>query len=318
MIAAVVGVYAAAPDRAMRDRLVARLAEVEAVAGVEVPWPDREGSGDHWSAAHAGLPPHWKIVVTGIPHVVARSSVDPAYGLASDDDDGRTSAVADVARLRDDVARLADERGAAPLAVELHAAPRQHRRTADRLTASLDAIAGWDWGATLLTLEHCDALIPDQTPQKGWSTLEAEVSAVLALDGAIGITLNWGRSAIEFRDPDRVVEHVAYAQAAGALRAIVFSGACDQDTDYGPAWTDSHPPFAIDPLMPSGEPASLMTTTRVREALARAGSLEWAGLKVGLRPRDSTLERRIAVIDEGARAIVDTASSLRYATGERS
>jgi hypothetical protein len=76
------------------------------------------------------------------------------------------------------------------------------------------------------------------------------------------------------------------------------SGATATDGPFGPAWSDSHAPmFADDPR--SGEPTSLLTSELLRTALRAAGNgngLDYEGLKIGIRPPDASLDRRLALI----------------------
>ena len=149
-----------------------------------------------------------------------------------------------------------------------------------------------------LLLEHCDAEMPGRAPQKGWLGLEQEIDALHALAAPIGIVLNWGRSAIEFQDADRVVEHVRMAHDAGLLKAIVFSGASDQAGAYGEPWQDGHLPFSSSAVS-DGDPVSLMNEERTRAALS-GWQPDWVGAKLSWRSSDGSEESRVRMLADSA------------------
>ena len=149
--------------------------------------------------------------------------------------------------------------------------------------------AAWDWCGAALVVEHCDRFIPEQTPEKGFLSLESEIDIVGGL--GIGIHINWGRSAVEGRGADTAYEHVREAGGRGVLDGVVFSGAGPEETQYGYAWIDGHLPAQAD------EPASLMSDTEIgRCARAALGSgCHYLGAKVCV-PKDATLEERLAML----------------------
>jgi hypothetical protein len=296
----VLGAYAASPSLEGwdADRELEYLQQVTAIPGVsglELPWTGALHAHDpEWLLT--SLPTGLRCVVTAIPGTVAALAADPAVGLASTDGSGRAEALRLAARLRDDVARLVDAgRDTTVVAVELHSAPRGDRGGVDAFRRSLDEVAGWDWNGAELVIEHCDAFIDGQPPAKGYLTLEGEIAA--ARDAGVGIGLNWGRSAIELRDPDRVVEHVAIARDSGLLRGIIVSGAADQAGPLGGAWVDAHHPFAASEVE-WGDPASVLTPERMRAALAAAGPLDFVGFKLGWGRPGAPVADRVAMLRE--------------------
>jgi hypothetical protein len=113
------------------------------------------------------------------------------------------------------------------LAVEIHSAPGSENRivkpNSSAFQRSLDEAAALDWDGAALLVEHCDAYIAGQKPAKGFLTLADEIGALSSLSGSpMGLSLNWGRSMIELRDPGRVIDHVTAASNAAAARADVF------------------------------------------------------------------------------------------------
>lgn len=288
----IVGAYAASPslvawDAGIEAEYLHRVLALPGVRGLELPWPGRLHAHDpDWLLRT--LPPAADLVVSAIGNTVGSLAADAAYGLASRDAAGRARALADTARLRDDIARLADASGrAGVIAVELHSAPLATAGSAQALRASLEQAAGWDWSGAEVVVEHCDALVDGQRPEKGYLPLADELEAIA---GLAALSMNWGRSAIELRGADGVAAQLAQARASGLLRGLVFSGASARDNAYGPAWEDNHPLFA------ELEPSSLLTAELAREALQAAGELEWVAVKMGLRPLDVGMDARIGMI----------------------
>ncbi len=275
-------------DPALEEELLEGLCALPGVVGLEVPWIGAVHPHDTaWFERH--VPEGARLAVTALPWVMGRCAASPAYGLASSDPDGRAAAVADLRALADDIRRLNDGGRARVDLVPLHTAPRGGgdagaASDADALAASLAELHDIDWDGASLAIEHCDALIEGQPYEKGFLSLAAELDALAAHGGGVGMILNWGRSVIEVREPDTVAAHVAQAAAAGLLRGLTFSGSAAADGPYGAAWEDRHLPLAsADP-----DALSLLTDARVTDALVAAGDVDWLGLKVSRRPADRT------------------------------
>ncbi|GAA2175922.1 DUF4862 family protein [Agrococcus versicolor] len=297
-----VGAYAASPSRIGWDAGAERtyldaVRAMPGVVGLEIPWT---GAGLHlhdepWLLAW--LPADAQIVVTTAPETSARLRASAAFGLASTDADGRHAAVDAANALRDGVHRLRD---ALPdgrvVAVELHTAPlaTPGASSADALHASLSELAARDWAGATLVVEHCDAWSPDRAPAKGHMRLEDEIAVAADLRRAglpVGVSINWGRSVIEARDPDGATRHVALAADAGVLEGLVLSGAAPEATPLGSAWADVHVPFADGGTYAS----SLLTSERAAAAIALAPTTAFRGVKVAAPPTAS-LDDTIAVV----------------------
>jgi hypothetical protein len=286
--------YTAAPaDPQSRDAYYAKLASVPGASGLEFGWtattpPDLAG-------ALGLLPAHWSVTLNDITATYQASVSSPRSGLASPDRDGRSAAVTLAGDLAASVRAINDRQGRrAVAAVEIHSAPGFANRVLQpdpaAFAQSLAEVASMDWDGAEVLVEHCDAFIVGQPPAKGFLSLGQEIEALATVAGrGIGLSLNWGRSAIELRAADRVVEHVDTALQSGMLRAVTFSGAADMPTAYGAAWADSHLPFA-DPFDPGyADPSSLMTRTRVSDVLDRLG--QWDGNFIAVKtnwPPDRT------------------------------
>ena len=301
------------------DQLYDELRANPLVGGLELPWTGESDSlharGDEWLAGH--LAADWSVVVTSIPGTMAALSRDATYGLASSNADGRTSALAGAENLRRGIHHLNQAAGRRVVShVELHGAPRAGAArpgppgvqappsSPASLERSLAEIAGWDWDGVDLLLEHVDARMPGHTPAKGFLRLDDEIAVIERGQLPVGILLNWGRSAIELRDPDAVAAQVERVRDAGLLRGLMFSGASagasgTQATaaagSWGEAWADQHlPPASAGRASAGGaqDGGSLLTTERMTEALAVAGDLDVLGLKIGTREpnQQATLE----------------------------
>jgi hypothetical protein len=303
----IVGAYATSPYRhewhpEFESQLFDLLSNVPAIRGLEIPWfGSLHEFDDDWLLGN--LRPHWDLVLNDIGSGLRSLAEDPTYGLASSNNAGRTSALKRAARLREDVDRLNQAAGRqAVIAVEFHTPP-PWGSSAEALADSLAQIQSWDWGETNLLIEHCDALVSTHAPAVGYLSLTEELSAITSSGANFGISLNWGRSAIELRDPDRVLEHVAEARAAGLLRSVVFSGAASQQTAFGAAWVDAHLPPINSDSNRFGEPASLLTSSRVKSALDAAGRLDWIGMKIAARPANLSVAERIQLLADSMRIV---------------
>lgn len=289
----VIGAYASMPPArdAQRD-YYALLGEQSWIAGAELPYPgDLAQPADRaWLADH--LPRHWRHnVVTLIPGTMQALRDDSSFGLASPDPLGRAAAIEMLARLRDAIADLAALRGRQDvIAIELHTAPT---RIADAtaMVDSLKTLARMDWMGARLVIEHCDRYVDGQSPEKGFLPIDQEIE--LARAAGIGVTVNWGRSAIEGRSAQVALEHVYAAARAGLLGGLMFSGAGPDATQYGYPWIDGHLPMRPD------EPTSLMGADAIRSCVAAAGEQTdppaYVGAKVCV-PREASLADRLACL----------------------
>lgn len=303
-----VGAYAASPAHqqwqpALEREYLQAVTALPRVAGLELPWIDGlHPHDDQWLLSN--FPSGADVLLTDIPGTVQRLAQQPTFGLASPDTENRAEALCIVARMRDDAHRLNDHMGRATVrTVELHSAPRASSGHPNALADSLEQIAAWDWDGAELVIEHCDTEVAGQKPEKGYLSLSAEVEAIKRSGTNVGISLNWGRSAIELRNPDRVTEHITYAAASGLLQGLMVSGASDRKSILGPAWTDAHHPFQASTLHPHGEPTSLLTEERLTKAFTAAGPLGWAGVKVGFVGGPGGLSSRVTMIADALDAL---------------
>jgi hypothetical protein len=330
-----VGAYAAAPSLSGWNpndeaKFLASVLALDGVAGLEVPFTDKLHKYDEaWFLQQ--LPEHAQFVVTTIPGTMARLEADKSFGLASTSESGRRSALDFAKEALKAVKRLNHQMGKpSVVALELHAAPVafEGAATAAALEASLHEISSWDTDGARLVLEHCDARMPQQTPAKGFLTLELEAQAVKkafdATGNPMGMVINWGRSVIEQRRPEAAQGQITFLRNCDLLGGVVFSGCADVDTQFGKAWDDIHVPPAplkvTDTRAPQGtntdqnllEPASLLTADHIKSCLQAAGTLPEAGfraIKVAASP-NASVDQKVTVISQTLAAVRQAATDV--------
>uniref|UniRef100_A0AAU3H5J0 DUF4862 family protein n=1 Tax=Streptomyces sp. NBC_01401 TaxID=2903854 RepID=A0AAU3H5J0_9ACTN len=291
--AALVGAYAALPSpRADQEHFYEGLAGRGIADGLEIPFL-RDGLADDipWLAART-RGRFTRSVITLIPGTMARVGASGTFGLASGDHDGRQAALAFLREARvaaEELNQLTGEQSVS--AIHIHTAPsttaagEMFARSLDEIAASAPADGAW---STRLVLEHCDAYAPDVPGEKRFLSLEDEIP--LARDAGIGITVNWGRSAIETQDRARPLAQIERLVSEGLLEGIMFSGAGPTPNRYGGPWADAHLPLTED------EPASLMDADEVRRCLRAAeGAYSYAGAKIQV-PGDATVDERLTAV----------------------
>ncbi|WP_058235001.1 DUF4862 family protein [Devriesea agamarum] len=288
----VVGAYAALPATPHdQDLFYTRLAERQLATALEIPFKGYDGDPltdglDHLAGQVRGR--FVDSVITLIPGTMMRVGTNPTFGLASVDPEGRAQALDLVRRALSAADGLRDRTGENSVAaLHVHSAPSV---TADReaFARSLEDLLPIIPDGIRLIVEHCDAYDPKVTGEKRFLTLDDEIEVVRGT--GIGITINWGRSALEAHDADRPRQQIAQLVAEGLLEGVMFSGAGPDNNAYGVGWADLHLPLAAD------EPTSLMDAEVVAQCLAAAGGTErFSGAKIQV-PADSDVEGRLDVI----------------------
>ncbi|MEV0783891.1 DUF4862 family protein [Streptomyces sp. NPDC050423] len=290
--AALVGAYAALPSLpADQERFYDGLAGRGIADGLEIPFRDGLGADTRWLAARM-RGRFTRSVITLIPGTMVRVGASGVFGLASADHDGRRAALEFLREARiaaEEVNQLTGEQSVS--AIHVHTAPsttavgEMFARSLDEIAASVPAAGGW---STRLVLEHCDAYAPTVPGEKRFLALEEEIP--LAREGGIGITVNWGRSAIEAQDPGRPLAQIGRLVSEGLLEGVMFSGAGPAANEFGGPWADAHLPLTED------EPTSLMDADEVRRCLRAAeGAFSYAGAKIQV-PGDATVDERLAKV----------------------
>lgn len=272
------------------------------VDGIENPFDGKLHQDEGWLAAQ--IRPAWTIVVTTLPGVMARLKEARHFGLASADEDGRLGALAFLEEARLAIGRMNGALGRrAVAAVMIHSAPRLGasgaKASVERFADSLTELRGRDWQGAALLLEHCDAAIAGQLPDKGFLRIEDDALAVKLSSGTtpLRLAINWGRSAVETRSAEGPLAHIQRASQSDLLGALFFSGAIASHPEYG-EWRDSHAPFS------TTLPGSLLTPAAAKECLEAAPGCPIVGLKLQTRPASLSVAQRLSVIEAGMNAIM--------------
>lgn len=304
-----ISAYAASPayiswDPDLEGELLRGMRALAGVVGFEIPWRGSVHPHDPaWFLAN--VPAGSQLAFTALPYVMPTIAATPGYGVASADEAGRRAAIADLRAQAADVRRVHAETDATVITVSIHTAPRS-TGSIDALAQSLRELQDEDWDGAQLIIEHCDAAVDGQRPEKGFLTLEAELAAIELSATDTGVWLNWGRSAIELREPSRVTAQIADAAASGRLRGLTFSGSAAVDGPYGDAWIDAHLPFAsVDPSA-----GSLLGDDELRAALRAAGSVDYLGLKVSRRPTDASAPQVLATLEAHRDVLAQAAAAV--------
>ncbi len=274
------------------------LKSIPELKGIEHPFfGELHQFDDNWFLNN--IDPNWKVIFTGMPGVMNNLSKNSQFGIASDDPDGRKSAVDFYFKASRAIKKMQEHFGKQLVpSIQIHTSPA--RKAANSSTASLieslTEMQAWDWSGTELVIEHCDAYKEDGSSIKGFLTLQEEIDAVIAVnaksDNKIGFCVNWGRSAIETRSTQGPIQHISTLRELNLLRGLMFSGVAAEDATYG-NWQDSHIPPQLnieDELYDFS--ASLLGVNEITESLNSCDldELVFFGAKVSLLPRSSSPE----------------------------
>jgi hypothetical protein len=313
-----VGAYATSPawskwDPALEREYYQQLKTFNHVKGLEHPFVGTLHPHDEqWFLEN--IAPHWDFVLTCVPGIMNALGDNPKFGIASNDEQGRADALTFMQKACAAIGKLNSYCGRqAVKAIEVQTAPNQSvaSSSAAALRASLETMLSWDWQGANIVIEHCDTLLPGQTPAKGFLSLTDEIKVLSQLNQThgkdMGIVINWGRSAIETRSTEGVIEHITQARDSGLLKGLMFSGASDKDSPYG-VWKDTHMPALPAQEGEIGAEYSLLSESQIHQCLAACGDALSAdtiiGIKLGVRPKDAPLAQRLAY-NQAALAMLD-------------
>ncbi len=282
----IVGAHAAMPsERGDQEAFYAGLAERNLATALEIPFSDSIHEDLDWFVSQVrGRFRHG--VVTALPGTVRRLAEEPAFGLASTDDEGRRAAVEWITGVRRAAEELNQRTGEETVSfIHIHSAPGV-RASADAFQRSLADLEADDRFRAEVVIEHCDAYSPIFPGDKRFLSLITE----LAVADECGFAINWGSSALEWQNPDRPRQHVEILAETVRLRGLIFSGVAAVDTRWGRAWADLRLPLSTD------EPASLMTPQRVTDCVLVAGDrVAYWGARVKA-PAAANVETRLKVV----------------------
>jgi hypothetical protein len=159
-----------------------------------------------------------------------------------------------------------------------------------------------DWEGALITLEHCDSLVPGQKAEKGYMSIDDELRSIVLSSTPTALTINWGRSAIELRSSEGPLLHLL--KVGERLGGLMFSGASATDNRCGKAWADNHIPPAPPKIVSqdlgshgSWEDSSLLDDAAFLASLDVAQNAQYLGVKINPH-KDATVSQRVALIKE--------------------
>jgi hypothetical protein len=308
----IVGAYTSSPNlfswnKILEKEFFKEFNKLNNVRGLEIPfWGEslHPKDDDYFLSL---LKPEWEHVITCVPGTMKRLENDPKFGLASLDEDSRKKAIEFVYSASLATDKLVKHFGLnCVVAVELTSSPKTTpdsiQGDAEKLYESLLEICSWNWHGAKLVIEHCDSYSEqNNVPQKGFLSLKDEIKAIKIineeLNTQVGLTINWGRSAIEGRSINKPENHVKCTTNSGVLSGIMFSGVANKVNSLYGIWQDLHapPPKAFE--MDHYEETSLMSFQNIRNTLnsCNINKLDYFGIKLLPLPSELTISRRIGI-----------------------
>ena len=306
----IIGAYATAPSLAVNNELIERefyqnlIESIPEIRGLEIPFWGEEIHQFGSDFLFDIIDPSWENVLSCIPGTMSKLAKNPHFGLASDDENGRSEAISMHKRVNRILHKMNEYYGRqSVIAVQISTAPstpvKYVSSSTDSLFKSMEEILSWDWGGAKIVIEHCDAAVGNIPFEKGFLTMEDEVKTLVELKDLnnIGITINWARSAIEGKNVETPVEHIKLALKNNILSGLMFSGVSDNDNRYG-NWKDMHMPFAQSFNTKFYEKKSLLTHENIIKTLKllNVNDLDYLGVKLLSIPiGGSSLKRRVGV-----------------------
>lgn len=302
----IVGAYATAPSTVewspeIESQYYRSLSDMSNVKGIEHPFINGlHNIDDEWFLQN--IDPAWEFIFTTIPGVMKKLNNNNVFGIASTNKQGRLEAIEFYSKVRKAVSVLNQHLNRKAVSfVKIHTSPvaREGHSSIEPLKRSLKILSSWDWEGAKLVIEHCDAYIEGQAYEKGFMTLDDEISAILEVNAEInekiGISINWGRSAIEARSTSGPIEHIKKASNKGLLRGIIFSGASKVEEPFG-TWKDSHVPPSNSCNSKYYEDTSLLNLTEIQRSLAstKGSNLKFIGGKISIKSESLNVEERVA------------------------
>lgn len=305
----IIGAYAIAPssvawDKEQETKFYQQLKALKNIQGLEHPFVGQlHTHDDNWFLEN--IDPNWQFVFTSIPGVMANLNKNPHFGIASTNEEGRLAAISFYQQALQAITKLNNHLNKQAVShIKIHTAPTitaDSHSSIEALKSSLAILQSWDWQGAKLIIEHCDAYIKGKTPQKGFMLLADEIKAIKEINAehgcAIGLSINWGRSAIETRSTEGPLQHIKQAYLSGLLKGVIFSGASDLESPYG-QWKDSHMPHEQTLNVSSYAKGSLLTVNEMKRSLGQCSvdQLDFIGGKIAIRPNEASAVERISYI----------------------
>jgi len=317
----IIGAYATAPstvkwDKELETQFYQKLKAIDNIAGLEHPFTGQlHAYDDDWFIE--AIDKDWQFIFTSIPGVMGNLANNPHFGIASSNEEGRQAALAFYQKAQQAILKLNNHLGRNAVSfIKIHTAPRittDNRSSITALQTSLKTLQSWDWFGAKLLIEHCDAHIAGQPAEKGFMTLADEISAIKQVNNLlksdIGISINWGRSAIETRSASGPLQHIKQAYLSGLLKGIIFSGASGVEGPYG-QWKDSHMPPAPAFKVEKYAENSALTAEQIANSFSQCQgkALDFVGGKISLSPNNASVDERISYI-QSLMTIIDNVIS---------
>jgi len=306
----IIGAYATAPsaegwDENKETEYYQQLKENKSIRGLEHPFTGQlHTHDDDWFLEN--IDPTWEFVFTSIPGVMGNLNKNPHFGIASTNEEGRLSAIAFYEQAQQAIVKLNSYLNKQAVSfIKIHTSPTITADTQSSIEAlqnSLETMQSWDWHGAKLIIEHCDAYIEGQESQKGFMLLTDEIKAIKNVNKEhncdIGISINWGRSAIETRSSEGPLKHIKQAYESNLLKGIIFSGASSLESPYG-QWKDTHMPHEQAFDVPSYAKGSYLTIEEIERSLdqCQLKELSFIGGKISIRPNKASVDERISYIN---------------------
>lgn len=305
----IIGAYATAPSteqwhQELETQYYQQLKSLDSVIGLEHPFVGQlHAYDDDWFLEN--IDKDWQFIFTSIPGVMGNIAKNPHFGIASTNEEGRQAALAFYQLAQQAIFKLNSHLDKQAVSfIKIHTAPKITACTCssiEALQASLETMQSWDWHGAKLVIEHCDAHIAGQEAEKGFMLLEDEITAIKhvnsKLNSDIGISINWGRSAIETRSSTGPLLHIKQAYRSGLLKGIIFSGASGVEGPYG-QWKDTHMPPEQAFNIPSFAKGSALTIEQIENSLQQChyDQLDFIGGKISISPNRASVSQRISYI----------------------
>lgn len=306
-----VGAYASVPSDSSWDQqaehlFYQQLKKNKRIDGLEIPFTGKLHRFDNeWF--YAQLDDSWCYVVTCIPGTMGELGKDPHFGVASDNEAGRLKAINFYKQANQQIKQLNNHfKKPVVTHIQIHSAPALNTPATSSITAlvkSLQELQSWDWHGAKLVLEHCDAQLENQPSEKGFMRLEDEISAITTANlharHKLGVSINWGRSAIEARSANGAIQHMELCIKAGLFTGLIFSGASSHSALYG-SWKDSHMPPQINSFDQQTNKESALNEHEINRCmqLQQLANLDFVGCKISILPQQQSLANRVRYIDE--------------------
>ncbi len=316
----IIGAYTSSPnlygwDEVLEEEFFVKLKNIDNVRGLEIPFWGTSLHPNNDDYFLSLLKPEWEHVITCVPGTMKRLETNPNFGLASLNEESRLNAIEFV-----NTARLSNEKLVrhfgknCVIAVELTSSPKTLpdviRGDVEKLYESLSEICSWDWHGARLVIEHCDSFTEhNKEPQKGFLSLIEEVKVINRINEEkgtkLGLTINWGRSAIEGRKVKIPENHVRLAFKNGILSGVMFSGVSERKESLYGAWKDLHAPPAKAFDIKYYEETSLMTYKNIKNTLniCDVNKIDYIGVKLLPLPSELSISDRVGINSDAIKLI---------------